>query len=181
MLGNAMAEPFLGQIIAVGFNFAPLGWELCNGQLITIADNTALFNLIGTTYGGDGQTTFGLPDLRGRVAISQGQGTGQPNYLLGQLAGSETVSLTANENAGHAHPLLTSSHKGTTDTPDSTMALAENDQARVEMYGTVAANTSLAAASITTASGAGQPHDNLQPFLVINYIIAVNGIYPSQN
>jgi microcystin-dependent protein len=176
-----MAEPFLGQIIAVGFNFAPIGWKLCDGQLVPIAENQGLFNLIGTTYGGDGQTTFGLPDLRGRVAISQGQATGQPNYTPGQNAGSETVVLTANQTAGHAHTLLASSQKGTTDTPDSTMALAENDQVRVHMYGTVAPNTSLAPASITTTSSSSQPHENRQPYLVINYIIAVEGIYPSQN
>jgi len=175
-----MAEPFLGQIIAVGFNFAPIGWKLCDGQLLSIAENPALFNLIGTAYGGDGQSDFGLPDLRGRVAISQGQATGQPNYTTGQIAGSETVILTANQTAGHAHTLLASSQKGTTDTPDNTMALAENDQARVHMYATVAANTSLAPASVTTTATASQPHENRQPYLVINYIIAVEGLFPSQ-
>ena len=99
-----MSEPFLGQIILVPYNFAPRGWAFCNGQILPIAQNTALFSLLGTTYGGNGQTTFALPDLRGRVAISSGQGPGLSNYDLGQVGGTETETLTINQMPMHAHP-----------------------------------------------------------------------------
>ena len=174
-----MAQPFLGQIIAVGFNFAPVGWQLCQGQLLPIADNTSLFNLIGTTYGGDGASTFALPNLCGRVAIDQGQAPTLSNYVLGQLGGSETVTLSVNEIGGHSHPLMASAKVGTTDTPDGAMALAQNAQILVNMYASATPSVSLAPASVTSV-GSGQPHENRQPYLTINYIIAVNGIYPQQ-
>jgi microcystin-dependent protein len=172
-----MAEPFLGQIIAVGFNFAPVGWELCQGQLLPIAQNTALYQLVGTTYGGDGQNTFALPDLRGRVAISQGQGPTLSNYTVGQSAGSESVVLTATQNAAHAHPLMASSQTGTSITPDNTSALAAGSEPKVNVYDKVAPTTSLAPGSITS-SGSGGPHENRQPFVTINYIIATAGQFP---
>jgi microcystin-dependent protein len=100
-----MSEPYLGQVIAVGFNFAPVNWALCQGQLLPISQYTALFQLLGTTYGGDGVSTFGLPDLRGRAALGMGQGSGLQSYVLGQLGGVESVTLTANQFAGHTHAL----------------------------------------------------------------------------
>jgi microcystin-dependent protein len=178
--GEAMAEPFLGQIIAVGFNFAPIGWELCQGQLLPIDQNPALYQLIGTTYGGDGATTFALPNLCGRVAISQGQGPTLSNYSVGQLAGSETVSLTAGQNAAHIHQLMASSQTGSTITPDSTMALASNSAPDVNMYAHVAPTTALQSYSITPAIGAGMPHENRQPYVTVNYIIATAGQFPSR-
>ncbi len=174
-----MAQPFVGQIIAVGFNFAPNGWFLCDGSTVPISQYDVLYNLIGTTYGGDGVSTFALPDLRGRVAVNQGQGPSLSNYLLGQRSGSENVTLTVGQIGSHSHALMASATTGTSITPGSTMALAPNDQTLVKMYGTVAPNTSLAGSSITPVGG-GQPHENRQPFQVINYIIAWAGIYPSQ-
>jgi microcystin-dependent protein len=172
-----MSDPYLGQIIAVGFNFAPVGWELCQGQLIPIAQYQALYQLIGTTYGGDGQSTFALPDLRGRVAISQGQGPGLSNYVIGQFSGSESVTVTAAQNAAHAHPLLASSQTGTSITPNSTSALAAGSATEVSVYDKVAPTTSLAPGSITS-SGSGGPHENRQPYVTINYIIATAGQFP---
>lgn len=172
-----MAQPFVGQIIAVGFNFAPDGWLLCNGQLLPISQYDVLFNLIGTTYGGDGQSTFAVPNLCGRVAVNQGQGPNLSSYVLGQAAGSESVTLNAGQIGGHSHALMASSLAGTTTTPGTTTALAQNAQPAVEMYDTVAPNTSLAATSITPAGG-NQPHENRQPYLAINYIIAWAGVFP---
>ena len=172
-----MSDPYLGQIIAVGFDFAPAGWELCQGQLMSIAQNPALYQLLGTTYGGDGQNTFALPDLRGRVAISRGQGPSLANYIVGQSAGSESVTLTAAQNAAHSHPLLASSQTGTSNTPDDASALAGGSATQVSIYDKVSPNTSLAPGSITT-SGAGGPHENRQPFVTINYIIATDGQFP---
>jgi microcystin-dependent protein len=174
-----MAQPFVGQILAVGFNFAPNGWFLCQGQLVPIAQYDALYNLIGTTYGGDGTSTFALPNLCGRVVINQGQGPKLSNYLLGQISGSENVTLVANQNGAHSHGLLASSKTGTTITPGATTALAQNDQALADMYSTAATNTSLAPGSIGPAGGS-QPHENRQPFMTLNYIIAWAGVYPSQ-
>ena len=169
-----MSDPFLGQIIAVGFNYAPVGWELCQGQMLSIAQNPALYQLIGTTYGGDCQSTFALPDLRGRVAISQGQGPTLSNYTLGQSAGSENVLLTAAQNAGHAHSLMASSQTGTSNTPDNNSSLAGGSEPKVNVYDKVTPTTSLAPGSITS-SGSGSPHENRQPFVTINYIIATAG------
>lgn len=175
-----MSNPYLGQIIAVGFNFAPVGWELCQGQLLPIAQNTALYQLIGTTYGGDGQSNFALPDLRGRVAISQGQGPTLSNYTMGQSAGSESVTLTAGQNAAHSHPLMASSQTGTSTTPDNTSALAGSSATQVNMYDKVTPTTSLAPGAITS-SGSGGPHENRQPFVTINYIIATAGQFPPRS
>jgi microcystin-dependent protein len=172
-----MSDPYLGQIIAVGFDFAPIGWELCHGQTLPIAQNQSLYQLIGTTYGGDGDNTFGLPDLRGRVAISKGQGPTLSNYTVGQSGGAENVVLTAAQNAAHSHPLLASSQTGTSNTPDGNSALAGGSATQVSIYDKVAPTTSLAPGSITT-SGIGGPHENRQPFLTINYIIATNGQFP---
>jgi microcystin-dependent protein len=174
-----MSQPFVGQIIAVGFNFAPDGWLPCNGQLLPISQYDVLFNLIGTTYGGDGQTNFALPNLNGRVAVNQGAGPGLSNYVIGQQGGSESVTLTAGQNGGHAHLLRASSQTGSTNVPGTTVALAQSGQTLVDMYGTGATNTTLSGASIGLAGG-NQPHENRQPFLTINYIIAWAGIYPSQ-
>jgi microcystin-dependent protein len=175
-----MAQPFIGQIIAVGFNFAPVGWLLCDGSLHPIAQFDVLFNLIGTTYGGDGTSTFAVPDLRGRVAINQGQGPGLSNYVMGQIAGSENVTLIANQVGAHTHALMASSQVGSTITPGATVALAQNAQTLIEMYGTTAPNTSLAPSAIGIAGTPG-PHENRQPVLTINYIICYQGIYPSQS
>lgn len=164
------AEPFIGSIQQVAFNFAPLGWALCNGQLLSITQNTALFSLLGTTYGGDGMTSFGLPDLRGRVPLHQGQGTGLSQYQMGGRGGTETVTLTQAQLPPHVHGLPAAGDQ-TTDRPSGNVSPAVGGS-----YGsptTTGANTG--------AAGSGQPVNNLQPYLVINYIIALQGIFPSRS
>jgi microcystin-dependent protein len=174
-----MSQPFIGQVIAVGFNFAPVGWALCNGQLLSISEYQALYTLIGTTYGGDGVNTFGLPNLQGHAALSQGTGAGLPTYVLGEVSGSESVTLTASQIGNHPHTLNASAQTGGTTTPGSTVALGQNPQPAVNAYSTSAPTTSLAQSSIGP-SGGSQPHENRQPYLTINYIIALYGVYPSQ-
>ena len=175
-----MAQPFVGQIIAVGFNFAPAGWFLCDGSLQPINQYAALYQLLGTTYGGDGVNTFAVPDLRGRVAMHQGQATGRPAYVQGQVIGSEAVVLQANQLAIHSHTLLTATQAGTTNTPGPGLALAQNAQAAIDMYGTIAPDVALQPASISPPASSGQPHENRQPYQVINYIMAWAGVFPSQ-
>jgi microcystin-dependent protein len=168
-----MSNAFLGEIRAFPYNFAPRGWAFCNGQLLPISQNQALFSLLGTTYGGDGQITFALPDLRGRAAISSGQGPGLSNYILGEETGTESVTLTTNQLPAHTHPSAVSSDPGTSPSPAGKLP------ARGGAYGTT--NPGAAAATQVGAAGGGQPHTNLPPTLTINYCIALQGIFPSRN
>jgi microcystin-dependent protein len=174
-----MSEPFIGQIIAVGFNFAPVGWALCNGQTLDISSNAALYALIGTTYGGNGVNNFNLPNLTGRVAINQGQGPGLSNYVLGQAAGNETVTLSSGQMPGHTHVVLGTSAAATSANP-SNSSLLGSTASGVEVYAAPGNPVALAPTSIGPFPGGSQPHENRQPFQVINYIIALVGIYPSQ-
>jgi microcystin-dependent protein len=174
---RTMSEPFVGQVIAVSFDFAPQGWLLCNGQLVSVAVYEALYVLIGTTYGGDGTTDFAVPDLRSRTPVCMGTGSGLSPYVLGQMAGTENVTLTPNQIGLHSHPLLTSSQPGSTITPSSSVVLGQGSQPAVHLYSTAAANTTLKAPSIG-ATGNNTPHENRQPFQAVNYIIAANGIFP---
>ena len=174
-----MSQPYLGQVIAVGFNFAPVGWALCQGQLLSIAENSALFSLIGTQFGGDGQTTFGLPDLRGRAALGMGQGSGLQPYVLGEAGGVESVALTPSQFAGHTHAPEAAA-TATTPTPGSGVVLGA-PAAATSVYATAGAATTLAGSAVSPATGGGQPHENRQPSTTVNYIIALEGIYPSQN
>ena len=167
-----MSQPFYGQIQPFGFNFAPRGWAMCNGQILPIAQNTALFSLLGTTYGGNGQTTFALPDLRSRVPVHFGQGPGLSNYDLGQQGGGETVTLTAAEMPVHTHG-ATGSSTFTTKNPGGKVPAPGG------AYGTPA-DTSMDPAMIQAAGGS-QPHANIQPYLAINWCIALEGIFPSRN
>jgi microcystin-dependent protein len=157
----------------VGFTFAPRGWAMCNGQILAINQNTALFSLLGTTYGGNGQTTFALPDLRGRVPVHLGQGPGLSNYTQGEVVGTESVTLITNQIPAHAHSVLTSKDEETTNRPDGAYPTV----------GGIYANTQNGAAPMAPSSSAGgsQPHANLQPLLVINFVIATEGIFPSRN
>jgi microcystin-dependent protein len=173
-------QPYVGQVIAVGFNFAPVGWALCNGQLLSIAEYSTLYNLIGTTYGGNGQTTFAVPNLCGRSPLGQGTGPGLPPAAIGQTAGSETVTLTSAQIAAHTHPALASSGTGSTPTPSATTVLANQSNGEIQIYGTVADAVSLAPGAISLAGG-NQPHENRQPFNTVNYIISLFGVFPSQN
>lgn len=153
-------------------NFAPLGWAFCMGQLMPISQNNALFALIGTTYGGDGQNTFALPDLRSRLPMHQGNG-----FVMGQMAGEESVTLTPNQIPLHSHAAQANNSAGTQTAPAGNLWAASADHP----YGPIAGiNTSMAPASLGSAGGS-QPHDNMHPFLAVNFIIALSGIFPSQN
>ena len=171
-----MADPYVGEVRLFAGNFAPNGWALCQGQLLAIAENTALFQLIGTTYGGDGLSTFALPDLRGRVPLHQGAGAGLSNRLIGQTGGSEQVTLTAAQLPAHTHAQLASKVPAQAAAGPSGSVLAA---ASVNLYGNGPPTTPMVANATAPNSG-GQPHDNMAPFLAMNYIIALFGIFPSQ-
>ncbi len=174
-----MASPFLAEIKMFGGNFAPRGYALCNGQLLPIAQNTALFSLLGTTYGGNGQTTFALPDLQGRVPIHPGQGPGLSSYSLGQVGGVEAVTLLTTQIPAHNHPLAANAGPGTNAAPATNEVLATSTT-RDNIYSTAAPNTTLSPQAIGAAGGS-QPHTNIQPYLCVHFIIALQGIYPSRN
>lgn len=165
-----MAEPFLGEVRMMSFGFAPRGWALCNGQLLPINQNQALFSLLGTNFGGNGTTTFALPDLRGRVPIHVGNG-----HTLGERAGEQAHTLTIPEMPVHVHTAQASNAVGTTSTP--TGNLIANF---LNGYGPAANLTTLASVEVSN-NGGSQPHENMQPFLTINFSIALQGIFPSQN
>jgi len=170
-----MADPYIGEIRMFGGNFAPLNWMLCQGQLLPISEYTTLYNLIGTTYGGDGVTTFGLPNLACRIPVHQGTGGGG-TYVLGQLAGVENVSLSVNQIPSHTHAQTCSSLAATVGTPVGMVAaLATTNLFSKQNPPTVG----MAPQALTTAGGS-VPHPNLQPFVVVNFIIALFGIYPPQ-
>jgi microcystin-dependent protein len=166
-----MAESYIGEVRMAGFNFAPQGWAFCDGSLLSIAEFSVLFNLIGTTYGGNGTTTFALPDLRGRIAFHQGNG-----YVIGESAGSETVTLTTSQIPAHSHPFNAQSGAGTQPSPSGGVWAKSS----LDQFSTGSPSGEMAATSLQS-SGGSQPHDNLPPFLVVNYIISLFGVYPSQN
>jgi microcystin-dependent protein len=178
-----MSQPFIGEIRLTGHNFAPSGWAFCNGQLISIAENETLFALIGTTYGGDGQTTFALPDLRGRVVLGAGQGPGLSNYSFGQTGGTEQVTLSSNQMPAHRHNVLAaSSGSGAVASPAGKVWSANSNSGSLQ-YAAGSANppiVSMAPAQVGTA-GSSQPHENMPPFLGLSYIISLFGIFPSQS
>jgi microcystin-dependent protein len=174
-----MSTPFLGEIRVFAGNFAPRGYALCNGQIMSIAQNTALFSILGTTYGGNGTTTFALPDLRGRVALSSGEGPGLQNYDLGEPGGQEVHTLLSTEMPLHSHTLQGAASQTTAiPSPGVILGVPSN---LVPAYAGGAATTPLAPQSIGPAAGSGQPHDNVQPYLGLNYIIALSGIFPARN
>jgi microcystin-dependent protein len=176
---SLMSEPFIGQITLFAGNFAPRGWAFCQGQILAIAQNTALFSILGTTYGGNGTTTFALPDLRGRVAIQQGQGPGLPPYQLGQVGGEPTVTLTTNQMPMHNHTLNVDPNSGDQITPQGHVLAAEASGAAA-VYSAAQPAAAMNPAAIGMAGG-NQPHDNMQPYLALNYIIATAGVFPSRN
>jgi microcystin-dependent protein len=172
-----MADPYIGEVRLFAGNFAPQGWGLCDGQLLPIVGFEALFTLIGTTYGGDGQSTFALPDLQGRVPIHQGTGAGLSNRIIGERAGAESVTLTASQMPAHNHPLVATSAAAQAAAVPSGSVLAATP---VSLYGVGVAAAPMASTALAVAGGA-QPHENMAPFVAMNYIIALFGIYPSQN
>jgi len=173
----AQVEPFIGEIRYVAFNFAPLGWALCEGQTLPIAQNTALFSLLGTTFGGDGVRTFNLPDMRGRVPVAPGQGPGLSDRILGETGGQESVALTVQQMPKHRHALRAVS--GSADTTSPTGGALANSSS-VAIYSTSVPNTTLFNESIGH-TGRGEPHENMQPFLGMTCIIALEGIFPARN
>ncbi len=174
-----MAEPFLGQVILVGFNFAPRGWALCDGQLLPISQNAALFSLLGTTYGGDGRTTFALPDLRGRAPIHQGQGSGLSARTIGSRLGVEEVTLTTNEMPAHTHSLNAFDGLANQQSPVRTVPATE-PTGQTATYSTQPANSVMSPEAIGTTGGS-QAHSNMQPSLTMNYCIALEGVFPPRN
>jgi microcystin-dependent protein len=171
-----MADPFVAEIRAFGFNFAPPGWAMCNGQVLSISQNTALFSLLGTTYGGDGKSTFALPDLRGRVPMGPGQGPGTSVRDLGETGGSETVTLLVGQMPLHTHPAACNSGLGNQYEPTGFWA---QDAAGNAEYNTTGGSAMNAAA--LNPNGNGQPHTNLQPYCVLNYCIALQGEFPRRS
>lgn len=172
-----MSEPFIGEIRSFGFNFAPTGWAQCNGQLLPIPQNTALFSILGTTYGGDGKSTFALPNLSGSVAMGTGQGSGLALRDLGQSGGEETVTLSTQQIPPHSHPANANAGNGNQATPVGNFWA--QDAGGSKEYGD-AGPAQMAAGAVASAGG-GQPHSNLQPYLVLNYCIALQGIYPPRS
>jgi microcystin-dependent protein len=166
-----MAQPYVGEIRMFAGNFAPAGWMFCEGQLLPISENETLFNLIGTTYGGDGQSTFALPDLRGRIPIHQGNG-----FILAETGGAEEITLTVNQIPAHGHTFLATANTATSNVPTGQL-LAATTGATITAYGTDAPKTNLAPTAISPVGGS-QPHTNFQPYLCINFIISLFGLFP---
>jgi len=177
-----MSEPFVAQITMFGFNFPPKGWAFCQGQLLPISQNTALFSLLGTNYGGDGKSTFGLPNLQGMAAVNTGQGGGLSPYFEGETAGSETVTLPTTEIPSHNHGFMATTNTGTTlSSAGNQLSHAFSGSKTVNYTGnylsTNAPNTPLSPQALTM-QGSSSPHNNMQPYLTLNFCIAMQGVYP---
>ncbi len=168
-----MGQPYVGEIRMFGGNFAPAGWAFCSGQLIAISENDTLFNLIGTTYGGDGQTTFALPNLQSRLPLHQGTG-----FVIGQAAGVESVTLTTQQIPSHSHVPTCQTAAGSQGPANGLWAATA--PATTQIYANTAPAAAMNAAAIGS-SGGSQPHDNMMPYLVVNFIISLFGIFPTQN
>lgn len=169
-----MSEPFLGELKLASFNFPPKGWALCNGQLLPINQNQALFSLLGTSYGGDGMRTFSLPDLQGRAPLHRGNGV-----VLGQKAGAETVTLNSSQLPTHTHTLTASADIANASVPGGALPAAK-PRGGMNRYAPVGNDTVMGSSSLTSIGGS-QPHQNMQPYTVLMWIIALQGIFPSQN
>jgi len=170
-----MADPFVAEIRIYPFNFAPTGWAFCNGQLMPLSQNTALFALLGTTYGGDGKSTFALPNLQGSAPMHPGQGPGLSLYDLGQMGGAETVTLLESEMPAHSHTLRAVEDDGAFFTPVNMFLAAGNS-----MYVNANPNTTMAPQSLTPAGGS-LPHNNMMPYLTLNFCIALQGVFPPRS
>ena len=178
-----MSEPFLAEVKIVGFNFAPRGWAFCDGQILPINQNQSLFSLLGTTFGGDGRTSFALPDLRGRTPVHEGTGTSGHSVSLGQRSGEETHALTAQEIPNHDHVANGAAAGETQNSSNATGALlAQTSGGRRPLipYGGASAPVTQASSSVGQ-TGANQGHENMQPYLALNFVIALQGLFPSRN
>lgn len=170
-----MGQPYIGEIRLVGFNFAPVGWALCNGQSMPISENEALFNLIGTIYGGDGQTTFNLPNLQSRIPFHMGTNSMGDNMVIGGIAGSETVTVLTPQIPSHSHALAANSGNGGQPSPAAGLWAGST----LNQYSTEAPTNAMNSNGITN-SGGSLPHNNIPPILVVNFVISLFGIFPSQ-
>lgn len=170
-----MSNPFIGEIRMFGGTFAPAGWAFCSGQLMAISQNDALFTLIGTTYGGDGQETFGLPDLQGRIPMHQG-----PGFVIGEKAGSETVTLTTQQIPSHSHPPTCQTAVGSQAPTNGVWATTTAASSTIYSNAAPTAGLNFNASAVAPAGGS-QPHENMMPYLVVSFIISLFGIFPSQN
>lgn len=179
-----MSQPFLGQIMLVPYNFAPLDWAFCDGQLLAISQNTALFSLLGTQYGGNGTTTFALPNLQGCVVVGQGQGVGLSLYDIGQTGGSPTVTVTTNAIPSHNHNVPASATPGHGGVPGISVALGSGGRGSTPIYAAPSENgagTVSMSASECGSAGGSQPHNNMMPYLTLTYVIAMSGVFPSRS
>lgn len=174
-----MADPFVAEIRIFGFNFAPTGWAMCNGQLLPISQNTALFSLLGTTYGGDGKSTFGLPDMQGNVPMHPGQGPGLSDHFLGEMSGTQNVTLLLSEIPAHAHFVgRASDQAGDSITPtNSVWATSPAGRGTAALYQPAPATGAMQPNSLSPTGG-GLPHNNMQPYLTLNFCIALQGVFP---
>lgn len=170
-----MADPFVAEIRIFGFNFAPRGWAFCNGQLLPISQNTALFSLLGTTYGGNGKANFALPDLQGRTAMFYGQGPGLSYRDIGEVSGEETITLLQSEMPAHSHSYNGANDSGLQANPDGAVP------ARVNVYNSASATPGMMNVGAIAPAGGSQPHNNMQPYLGLNFCIALQGIFPPRS
>jgi microcystin-dependent protein len=175
-----MSTPYVGEIRLFPYTFAPLNWQLCDGSLLSISGNETLYTLLGTTYGGDGVSTFGVPDLRGRVPVHQGTGTGLTTRVIGQMAGTESVTVLSTQLPAHTHPFMAATSIASANAPSNTVELG--GLGTDTMYSSASSTAAVALASTTISQvGGNQPHDNLMPTLTASFCIALYGIFPSQS
>jgi microcystin-dependent protein len=173
-----VANPYVGEIRTVGFNFAPTGWALCNGQLLPISQNTALFSLLGTFYGGDGKSTFALPNLQGSFAVNAGVAPSGTEYFLGETGGESAATLNQSQLPLHSHVAQGSSSSGTSDSPSgAVLGQAHFGRAPVPLYTATAGPSPMAPGALAVA-GSSVPHNNMPPYLIVNFIIALQGVFP---
>jgi len=181
-----MDQPFIGSIVLFAGNFAPRGWALCQGQILAISTNTALFSILGTTYGGNGQTTFALPDLRGRTPVGEGQGLGLSPVSLGEVAGVESVQLNITQMPQHNHLMQVNSGQADKPLSNGNFLASPNgtfgpDPVTINTFAATSTQNATLAPTSISISGSSLPHENRQPYLGLNYIIALQGIFPSRN